>query len=109
MITNKLNQEVEQPIDPPEHAEWSQRDIDAGIAKLIEKIEAGADWDEDGDYRLDMANDILLINFSNHIDFNDKFFDIRQRIDKYVKRWATDTVTCNPDKYCEKIVPNDDL
>ena len=64
MITNKLNQEVEQPIDPPEHAEWSQRDIDAGIDKLVENIEDGADWDEDGAYRLDMATDILNIYFS---------------------------------------------
>ena len=69
MLLNKLNQEVEQPIDPPEYAEWSQRDIDAGIAKLVEQIEDGADWDvngwdEYGDDKLNLINKILSINFS---------------------------------------------
>ena len=59
MLLNKLNKEVEQPIDPPECEEWSQRDIDAGIAKLVEQIEDGADWDEDYDYKLDMISEYL--------------------------------------------------
>ena len=88
---------------------WSQREIDAGIAKLVEQIEAGADWDDDGDYKLEMAEHILLINFGNKIDYEDKWFDIQGCIDQYVLRWAIDEVTCNPDKYCEVILPNDDL
>ena len=108
MITNKLNQEVEQPIDPPEHAEWSQRDIDSAIAKLVEQIEDGADWDEDGSYKLDMANEIINYYYSD-LDIEDARFEIEQSIEKYVFHWATDAVTCNPDKYCEVISPNDDL
>ena len=91
-----------------EFAGWSQSDIDAGIAKLVEKIEDGADWDDDGDYLSDMAVDIYRMNFSK-LDREDKDFEIQLIIEKYVLRWATNEVNGNPDKYCEKIVPNDDL
>ena len=108
MLLNKLNQEVEQPIDPPEYAEWSQRDIDYAIAKLVEQIKDGADWDEDGNYLKDMAIDIYRMNFSK-LDRDDKNFEIYLIIDKYVLNWAKFEVTCNPDKYCEIILPDDDL
>ena len=109
MLLNKLNQEVEQKIDPPEYAGWSQRDIDAGIAKLVEQIEDGADWDENDEYSQDLFEQILAIHFSKSIAFDDKSFDIRTAIDNSVLEWASFEVTCNPDQYCEKIVPNDDL
>ena len=92
-----------------EFAGWSQREIDAGIAKLVDRIEDGADWDETGSYKLDLTEDILAIHFSKSIAFDDKAFDIRTAIDNSVLEWASFEVTCNPDQYCEKIVPNDDL
>ena len=67
------------------------------------------DWDECGDLKFDLAQDILAIHFSKTIAFDDKAFDIRQAIDNAVLEWASFEVTCNHDKYCEKIVPNDDL
>ena len=91
-----------------EFAGWSQSEIDAGIEKLVEKIEGGADWDEHGEYKVYMCDEILHENFS-YLDYADKYFEIRQVIDKWILRWSTDTVNRNPDKYCEKIVPNDDL
>ena len=88
---------------------WSQSEIDAGIEKLAEQIKSeNVNWDNDGDYKLNMANDILDIYFSDS-DSSDRFHDIGQVISKYVLYWARDEVTCNPDKYCEKIVPNDDF
>ena len=59
-----------------EDREFTQDEIDAGIAKLIEQIENGADWDEDGDYRLDLVNDILMVHFSK-IDYEDKYSEIQ--------------------------------
>ena len=91
-----------------EDREFTQSEIDAGIAKLVEQIEDGADWDEDGDYRLDLVNDILMVNFSK-IDYEDKYAEIRFMIDKWILIWARNAVTGNPDKYCENTVPNDDL
>ena len=49
-----------------------------------------------------------MVNFSK-IDYEDKYAEIRFMIDKWVLLYARDAVTGNPDKYCEKIVPNDDL
>ena len=92
-----------------EFAGWSQRDIDAAIINLSEKIENGADWDEDGSYRLDMATEILKTYFAKAIDYEDKWFEIQQIIAKYILNWSIEAVTCDPDKYCEKIAPNDDL
>ena len=89
--------------------EFTQSEIDAGIAELVEKIEDGADWDENDKYSQDLFEQILAIHFSKSIAFDDKAFDIRQAIDNAVLEWATFEVTCKPDKYCEKIVPNDDL
>ena len=86
MLLNKLNQEVEQPIDPPEHSEWSQREIDAAIAKLVENIEDGADWDEDDEYSQDLFEQILAIHFSKSIAFDDKAFDIRTAIAASISR-----------------------
>ena len=89
--------------------EFNQYEIDAGIEKLVDKVEGGADWDEDGSYKADLIDDILSINFSTKIDSDEKWFDIRQEIDKYVLRWATGEVNSNPNKYCKIINPNDDL
>ena len=91
-----------------EDREFTQAEIDAGIAKLIEQIENGADWDEDGDYRLDLVTDILMVNFSK-IDYEDKYSEIRFMIDKWILIWARNAVTGNPNKYCTFINPNDDL
>ena len=93
-----------------EFAGWSQRDIDAGIAKLVENIEDSADFDEDRHYKLDMANDILNVYFSNlYLDRDDQWFEIQKIMDKCILDWSIDAVNCNPEIYCEKIVPNDDL
>ena len=91
-----------------EDREFTKSEVDAGIANLVEKIEGGSDWDDDGDYLKDMAIDIYRMNFSK-LDREDKNFEIQQIITKYVIRWATNAVNGKPDKYCEKIVPNDDL
>ena len=91
-----------------EDREFTQSEIDAGIAKLIEQIENGADWDEDGDYRLDLVTDILMVNFSK-IDYEDKYSEIRFMIDKWILIWARNAVTGNLKKYCTFINPNDDL
>ena len=91
-----------------EDREFTQAEIDAGIAKLIEQIENGADWDEDGDYRLDLVTDVLMVNFSK-IDYEDKYSEIRFMIDKWILIWARNSVTGNPNKYCTFINPNDDL
>ena len=91
-----------------EDREFTQAEIDAGIAKLIEQIENGADWDEDGDYRLDLVTDVLMVNFSK-IDYVDKYSEIRFMIDKWILMWARNAVTGNPNKYCEYINPNDEL
>ena len=89
--------------------EFSKYEIDAGIEKLVDKVEGNdIDWDDEGSYRADMAHEILRTNFSK-IDSDEKWFDIRQVIDKYVLRWATDEVNSNPKKYCTFINPNDDL
>ena len=92
-----------------EYAEWTQRDIDAGIAKLVEQVHDGSDWDEDHKYSKDLFEKILSIRFSKTIAFDDKPFDIMTAIDNAVLEWARDEVTCNPDKYCEIILPDDDL
>ena len=91
-----------------EDREFTQAEIDAGIAKLIEQIKDGADWDDDGDYLSDMAVDIYRMNFSK-LDRDDKNFEIQQIIDKYVFNWATNAVTGNPNNYCTFINPNDHL
>ena len=91
-----------------EDREFTQSEIDAGISKLVEQIENGADWDEDGDYRLDLVTDILMVNFSK-IDYQDKYSEIRFMIDKWILIWARNAVTGNPKKYCTFINPNDDL
>ena len=92
-----------------EFGRWSQRDIDAAIAKLVEQVKVEpTNWDEDGEYKIDMSNDIMVSAMSN-LDNSDKLFDIQEYIDKWVFWWARDTVIRNPDKYCEGIVPNDDL
>ena len=104
MLANRI---PEQPLCPPEYADWSQSDINEAIYKLVEKIEDGADWDDDGSYKLDMATDILQVNFSK-LDREDKNFEIQQIIEKYVKRWAKDAVNGNPDFYCTNAGVNDD-
>ena len=91
-----------------EDREFTQSEIDAGIAKLIEQIENGADWDEDSDYRLDLVTDVLMVHFSK-IDYEDKYAEIRFMIDKWILIWARNAVTANPNKYCTFINPNDDL
>ena len=93
------SRKIEQPISPPVFSDWSENDILIAIDNLVEQIEDGADWDEDGDYRLDMATDILQVNFSK-LDRDDKNFEIQQIIDKYVNRWAKDAVNGNPNEYC---------
>ena len=92
-----------------EFAGWSQRDIEEAIINLVEKVNDGADWDENDEYSQDLFEQILAIHFSKTIDFEDKAFDIQQAIDNSVLEWATFEVTFNPDKYCEVIYPNDDL
>ena len=88
---------------------WTQSDIYYAIERLVDRVEGNdIEWDEDGSYRLDMAEDIKLVNYSK-LDSDDKWFEIQEIIAKYVLRWASFEVTYNPDKYCEKIVPNDDL
>ena len=90
--------------------EFYQSEIDAGIEKLVDKVECNdIDWDEDGSYKADLIDDILLINFYTKIDSDEKWFDIRQVIDRYVLCWATSEVNSNPNKYCTFINPNDDL
>ena len=87
---------------------WSKNEIDTAIDNLVEHIEGGADWDEDGDYLVDMATDILQVNFSK-MDREDKNFEIQQIIDKYVLRWATDAVNGEPDLYCIRDGVNDEF
>ena len=88
--------------------EFTQREIDAGVAKLVESIEDGAYWDEYLDYKLPMLDEILNIYLSN-LDNSDKLHDIGQVIANGILEWAKFEVVCNPNKYCEFIVPNDDL
>ena len=55
-----------------------------------------------------MADLILGIYYSD-LDSSDRLHDIGQVMYKYISLWAKFEVTCNPDKYCEVILPNDDL
>ena len=89
--------------------EFTQSEIDAGIAKLVENVSVNdIDWNEHSDHRKDMADLILGIYYSD-LDSSDRFNDISKVIDKYIYLWALFEVTCNPNKYCEVILPDDDL
>ena len=89
--------------------EFSQREIDAAIVNLVLNIKAqDIDWKAHSDYRAKIVDEILPI-YSSYLDNSDKLHDIIQVIDKYILEWAIFEVTCNPNKYCEFINPNDDL
>ena len=89
-------------LDAPEFGDYTQYEIDSAIDKLIYEVEHNCQvWDEDFDYKLDMVNEILAIQFGDE-SMSEKAILIRDAIAKYLAKWAKDAVESNPDAYCER-------
>ena len=90
-------------LDAPDYGDWTQKEIDYAIDDLAYKVECkGRWWDENYDYKLDLVNKILAINFTKDLDRQDKGYEISSLISEYVLKWAKAEVEENPDAYCER-------
>ena len=89
-------------LDAPDFGDWTQKEIDYAIDDLAFRVRCrGRHWDEKYNYKLNLINEILAIEFSNQSN-SDKALDIRIAISECVDKWAKAEVEETPDAYFER-------